>query len=288
VGGESVSFTTRDGSGASVELHGLLWTPAGPEKGAVVLIHGGDGWIDEREGYYGRTLSAAGYTVLAVDSYTPRGVVDTVKDQFRVPTIELTRDAFAARRFLLAHNHRAERIALMGTSKGGGATLYAADRNFLPAETDRFAAVIAFYPSCAIRPRVPKPASALFIGVGEKDDWTGAKPCQELAESFSKAGGKVMVKVYPDALQGFDVDPAHYQPHQLPMAENYSQCTIWIEEDGKPSFAGKRFSATNDPELFAELRKTCVTKGASVGPNPQQRKVAGADLIAFLDRTIGR
>ncbi|GAB3625851.1 hypothetical protein PTE30175_04091 [Pandoraea terrae] len=90
----------------------------------------------------------------------------------------------------------------------------------------------------ALRLAVGKPASARFMALGAKDDWTGVK--------------------------------------------------IWVEEDGKPSYAGKRFAAMNDPEMFAELRKTCVTKGASVGPNPQQRKIAASDLIEFLDETIGK
>ncbi len=176
----------------------------------------------------------------------------------------------------------------MGTSKGGTASLYAADRNFLVDETDRFPAVIAFYPSCAIRPRLPKPASNMFMALGEKDDWTGVRPCLEWAEGYSRAGGKASVKVYPDSMQGFDVDPDHYNQHRIPMAENYSECTIWIEEDGRPSFAGNRFAALNDPELFAQLRKTCGKKGASVGPNPEQRKIAASNLIEFLDGTIGR
>lgn len=287
-GGDFIDFPVRDAAGASHELRGMLWTPKGPAKGAVVLIHGGDGWIDEREGYYGRLLSAAGYAVLAVDSYGARGVIDTVKDQSRVPTIDMTRDALGARRYLMQHDYPAGKIAVMGTSKGGTASLYAADRNFLSTEADRFPAAIAFYPSCAIRPRSPRPASALFMALGEKDDWTGVKPCQELADSYAKAGGRAMVKVYADALQGFDVDPGHYSYHRLPMAENYSQCTVWVEGDGKLSFADKRFAALNDPELFAQLRASCVTKGASVGPNPDQRKAVASDLIEFLDGTIGK
>ncbi len=287
-GGEFINLTTHDASGASLELRGMLWKPAKPAKGAVVLVHGGDGWIDEREGYYGRLLSGVGYAVLAVDSYAARGVVDTVRDQSRVPSLELTRDAFVARRYLLEHNFPAQRIALMGTSKGAAATLYAADRTFLPTEADRFAVAIAFYPGCSTRPRAPKPASVVFMALGERDNWTGVKPCQDLAENYAKAGGKVTVKVYQDSFQGFDVDPLHYTRHDLPMAENYSQCTILVEDDGKPSYAGKRFAALNDPEMFAELRKTCVTKGATVAPNPEQRKVVASDLIAFLDGTIGK
>jgi hypothetical protein len=126
------------------------------------------------------------------------------------------------------------------------------------------------------------------MALGEKDDWTGVKHCRELAEGYSRAGGKTTVKICPDSMQGFDVDPAHYTQHRLQMAENYSQCTIWVEEDGKPSFADKRFCAFNDPEMFAELRETCVTKGASVGTNPEERKAAVSDLLEFPDSTIGK
>ena len=81
----------------------------------------------------------------------------------------MTRDAFSARRFLLEEGYAADRMAVMGFSKGGTVALYEADRNLLPTEADRFPVAISFYPSCSMRPRTPKPASIVFMALGEKE-----------------------------------------------------------------------------------------------------------------------
>ena len=154
-GGTAVSFATKDDSGNSLELRGVLWVPSTPARGAVVLVHGSGGWTDHREGHYGRALSAAGYAALAIDAFGPRGIKKTTEDQSQISQLQMTRDAFSARRFLLERGYAADRMAVMGFSKGGTVALYAADRNLLPTEADRFPVAISFYPSCSMRPRTP-------------------------------------------------------------------------------------------------------------------------------------
>lgn len=146
-GGTDLSFTSLDASGNPLNVRGHLWVPAGPAKGSVVLVHGSSGWTDHREGHHGRALSAAGYAALAIDAFGARGVAGTAEDQARVTAAEMMRDAFAARRLLLEQGFAADRTAIMGFSKGGMVALYAADRNYLPEEKDRFAVSIPFYGS---------------------------------------------------------------------------------------------------------------------------------------------
>lgn len=286
-GGVEVSFTTRDMSGNPLALRGHLWTPAGEAKGAVVLVHGSGGWSDHREGHYGRALSAAGYAALAIDAFGPRGIRETTEDQSQITTVQMTRDAFAARRLLLERGIKADRTAIMGFSKGGTATLNAADRNFLPEETDRFAVVIPFYPGCVVRTRVPRPSGAVFMALGDKDDYTGVEPCQEVAAALRNAGGKVSVKIYPGAAHGFDGHPARTGMIDLPTVENFMNCVLHLEEDGQYSYQGKRY-AENDPELTKEMRRTCVRKGASVWTNLRQKEAATRDVIHFLDNSFGK
>ncbi|MEJ8847592.1 dienelactone hydrolase family protein [Variovorax rhizosphaerae] len=286
-GGVPVSFNSLDGAGASMALRGVLYKPAGDAKGAVVLVHGSGGWSDHREGHYARALSAAGYVALALDSFGPRGIGSTVEDQSRISTLQMTRDAFAARRFLIEQNVPPRRIAVAGFSKGSTVALYAADRNFLPAEKERFAAAAPFYPSSTVRSREPLPASPVFMALGEKDDYTGVKPCQALAADFAGAGGKIDVKVYPGASHAFDGNPAHTRLHRESMAENFMDCVVLLEPDGRQSYDGKTYAST-DPSLLDALRKTCVKKGASLWSNPGQRDVATRDLIEFLDANLTR
>jgi dienelactone hydrolase len=75
-----------------------------------------------------------------------------------------------------------------------------------------FVAAVALYPSCRARygdwradgSGVYKPAAPLLILIGEKDDWTPAEPCRELAARSHGAGLPVDVKIYPGAHHSFD------------------------------------------------------------------------------------
>lgn len=286
-GGESVGFETQDPQRGALRLSGMLWTPAGTPRGAVVLVHGSGGWSDHREGHYGRALAAAGYLALAIDSFGTRGIRNTVEDQAQISALQMTRDAFAARRWLLARGADPQRTAVMGFSKGGTVALYAADRNFVRGETERFQLAIPFYPGCGFRPRVPQPAAALFMALGDKDDYTGVKPCQDLADDFARAGGRVTVKVYAGAAHAFDGNPDQTRMIYIRNAENYLNCTVYVEEDGRLEYAGKTYPA-NDPALLPELRRTCVTKGASVWTHQANKAAATRDAIAFLDAAFVR
>ena len=72
---------------------------------------------------------------------------------------------------------------------------------------------IALYPGCTAqlrrRPEAPgpyRPTAPLLILIGEKDDWTPAEPCRQLAEASAAAGYPVRIKIYPDAHHSFDSD----------------------------------------------------------------------------------
>lgn len=289
-GGTPVTFDTQDASGRALALAGQLWLPAEPAqtaKGAVVLVHGSAGWTDQREGHHARALQAAGYAALAIDAFGPRSIRTTTDDQSQVSSLQMARDAFAARAFLIERGFAAPTLAVMGFSKGGAAALFAADRTFLARQEQRFAAAIAFYPACNTRPRAPKPASTVYLALAEKDDYAGVQPCEALAAAYREAGGKIDVKVYADAAHGFDGDPAHSAMIRLRFAENYIDCTVLVEEDGSHTYAGKRY-ARNDPALLADMRGTCVKKGASVWTHARQKEAATRDVIDFLSRALIR
>ena len=285
-GGAQVRVESPDASGKLTSLNAMFWVPSGTAKGAVVLVHGSGGWTDHTVGHYARAFSAAGYAALAFDSFGARGISNTADDQTQITSMQMTRDAYAARQFLLDRGFKADRLGVMGFSKGGIVALYAADRNFLPQQIERFAVSIPFYPGCVIRPRAPKPVSRIFMALGEKDDWSGVKPCQDLAEDYARAGGTITVKVYPGATHGFDGNPENIRMIQLRTVENYMQCTLYLEDDGQVVHDGKRYGP-NDTALIVELRKTCITKGASVWTNLTQKAAATLDVIEFLDRSFG-
>ena len=290
VGGIAVGVPSPDTDGKTTVLTGMLWWPEGTPRAGIVFANGSGGWRDAREGYYGRMLSALGYAVLAVDSFGARGIADTVADQSSISLIQMTRDAFAARRLLVARGIAPDHTAIMGGSRGGTVALLAADRTFLPAEADRFQVVIAFYPGCNFRVRAPKPSGALFMLLGERDNYTGVKPCQDIAEDYEKAGGKLMLKIYPDSMHAFDGDPAHSRMFHDFMAETFIECVASVEEDGTLVFEGQRFDADRG---FADMvayarRRPCAGHGVIMGTNRKQREIAARDVIEFLNATFSR
>lgn len=279
-GGRDVAFLAPDARAGRVELRGRLWS-ADPASPAVVIVHGSAGWSDHREGHYARAFAEAGFSVLAIDSFGPRGIASTTEDQSQVSSLQMARDALAAGRFLREQGVAAQRQAVMGFSKGGAAALFTADRTFLSDESVRFAATLAFYPACSTRARVPKPASPVFLALGAKDDYSGVEPCRELEAAFRAAGGAVTTVVYPDASHAFDGDPRRTGAQHLRFVENYMNCRLLVEEDGSMSLGDLRFVA-GDPSVLAAMRATCVRKGATVWTNLRQKEQATKDAIAFL------
>ena len=284
-GGSWVDMPSQEASGQAITLRGMLWTPAVPPKGAVVVLHGGGGWSDFREGHYGRALSAAGFAVLAVDSFGSRRIGPGL-DHYRVAFEQMARDGFAARRLLIERGFPAERIALMGSSKGGAGALYAADRHFLPQQQDRFPVALALYPVCHVRARSPQPVSRLWIGLGEKDDLTGTTQCEEIADAYGRAGGRVSVKTYRDAVHGFDGDPANTVLFYASQLESFTRCVVYVEADGQESFEGKTYPA-NGEAIMQAMRKSCVRKGASFWTNVRQKQALTQDIIEFLTASLG-
>lgn len=285
-GGETIAFQSPDATGVTTALRGMLWRSQGPAKGAVVILHGSGGWSDHREGHYARALSDAGYTALAIDSYGARGIGQTTEDQSQISGLQLIRDVYAARRFLIDSGIARDRLAVMGFSRGAWAAYSAMDRTFLPAQQDRFQVALSFYPGCTTRSQSPKPTGEIFMALGERDDYTGVKPCQQMAQGFSDAGGQVTVKIYEDATHAFDGNPANTGMIRLHFVENYMDCVVTVNEKGRAVYVGKEFELENPVEIFSELKRTCVKKGATIWTNPRQKQAATRDAIQFLDSRL--
>ena len=282
VGGTPVEFPTATLAGGGESLRGLLWRPSGTSRGSVVLVHGSSGWTDAREGHYARALSAAGYTVLAIDAFSSRGITSTAEDQTRITTLQMTLDAFSARRYLIGAGADPRRTAVMGFSKGGQVSLYAADLTFLPSQPERFQVVIPVYPGCNARVKQPKPASAMFMLLGEKDDYTGTTTCAAIATDYERAGGSVRVKIYPNSTHAFDGDPRYTSAYRLPTVENYMNCVAEVEPDGSLTYAGKSYAQGETAALARDMKTTCMKKGATFWTNLSQKQRATEDVTNFL------
>jgi dienelactone hydrolase len=214
--------------------------------------------------------------------------VNNLGDNAKLSPFAQARDVFAAKRYLVSIGYPADRMAVMGTSRGGTIALLVADRTFVPDEKDRFAAAIAISAGCILHPKTPKPAARLFIAIGGKDDRVGVQPCKDLASEFAAAGGHVDVKVYPGAGDDFDGHPRNLNMTRDPFSETYVNCNVLVESDGRMTYIGKTFSESDFAALFAEMRKSCIGRGNFSWTNLTQKATVTFDLIDFLDANFRR
>jgi dienelactone hydrolase len=236
---ERVSFESYDidpETAQPVTISALFFRPsthvdhASGRTPAVVALHGCGGMYGtapaRRDRLTGRhqamadLLVAEGYAVLFPDSFNPRGRREICSQKLGNQGITQDKrrlDVLAALEFLRTRpDVDGARVALLGWSHGGSATLAAMNRRhpvvaqFLAAEmpADTFYRIaIAFYPGCieSVRTRFGyAPASPVSIFIGESDDWTSPKPCVALRERMAAIKEPLQVRTYPDTHHGFD------------------------------------------------------------------------------------
>ena len=134
---ETVTVTTKqfllgEKNGRSTTLAAELRIPTtGTGKlPAVILVHGSGGlqtyhvrWADE--------LNSIGVAAVLLDSFAGRGITSTVNDQSQLDTLAMMIDAYQALGMLAQHSQiDANRIAVMGFSKGAVAAVYSSAERF--------------------------------------------------------------------------------------------------------------------------------------------------------------
>jgi dienelactone hydrolase len=172
-------------------LGAYLFRPSGSgQQPAVVFLHGcggvlnSSGQIDARESDWAGRLNAIGFAVLIVNSLTTRHHGETCSVSGSDPEIVRARpkDTYGGLVWLQAQDFvRADRIAVMGSSQGGGGVLFtvgtpsAARPAGLPRERD-FRAGVAFYPgSCNPKAQAESWTTAIPTRARRSSRWPRSK-----------------------------------------------------------------------------------------------------------------
>jgi len=284
-------------TGTTVHVVGHLFLPSGADRlPAVVLLHGSGGIYEALLEYWPQQFNAAGFAVFTLDMFGPRGVRSTVNDQSLVPFAADVADAFAALRLLATHPRiDPKRIAVMGFSRGGTATLRASVERLIAAQNLpdglRYAAAIPTYAGgCSnvfrlvVKPGVFSKSPMLFIH-GDADDYTPIAPCQDYAERIRAAGTPVEFAVIEGAHHKFDADDT--RPRFLPRAGKTTiDCPLEIDIDTFYAY-DRTTGARLQGQAYATMLKDCRASGANVEGNPRARDEAAQAAVAFLRRTLG-
>jgi dienelactone hydrolase len=145
-------FLKGDIEGKPVTISGQLRIAQGSGRlPVVVLQHGSSGYAANID-VWSRELNELGISTFALDAFTGRGLIEVNTNQALLGRLNLILDIYRAIDVLASHPRvDPGRIALMGFSRGGQATLYASLKRFHQLWNKsgvEFAAYIPFYPDC--------------------------------------------------------------------------------------------------------------------------------------------
>jgi len=186
---------------SSHPLVAYLRRPDEPGRHPVVIeLHGCSGF-GTMDVVVADVLKSLGYVALALDSLGDSNVCD--KDPADGGLAEAF-DAYAALDWLAQQSYvDSDRIALLGFSMGGAATLDAVQPGLIEDKKPRhFRAAIAYYPWCKDREGLTTVPTLIFVG--DKDDWTLASWCEEMIARRDGKGSPVKFVVYPGATHAFN------------------------------------------------------------------------------------
>lgn len=284
---------------------GTLFLPEGASRdsqvGAVVLLPGSGGISAGREMEYGAMLSSEGYAALVIDYYVARGF--TADSAYRDKTAGVTEfdvlvDAYAGLRALNTHPAiDSSRIGLIGFSYGGMATRLAMDarvRERLAPDLEPFALHVDFYGPCFQDFGIVRTTGAPLLSLrGGEDASNDLVACARDEAQIRAAGSPVASVIYASAGHAWEVE----RPRAANDFPYIAGCTMTFDEHGRPSVNGRQMIPKGtDPDRAVRHRmrldsgrffEACLKVGYIVGRDEAVKQRSDAELLHFLDSTIG-
>ena len=220
-----------------------------------------------------------GIAAFILDTFTGRGISQTITDQTQLSSFSMIVDAYKGLELLSQHPRiDPTRIAVMGFSKGGFASLYSSVKRFQRlwgTPGIEFAAYISFYTRCDAPLLEDENVSDRPIRLfhGSADDYVPVAPTRRYVDRLKQAGKDIQLTVYEGARHAFD-NPLYSFALSLPDAVLTSNCRRQERQLGNiiNLDTGKIFS----------WKDVCVTRGATVGFDPDASQQAMKDVKDFL------
>lgn len=278
-------FLKGDASaGKPATVNGELRIAQGSGKlPVVVLIHGSSG-VGPNIEMWVRDLNAMGISTFVIDGFTGRGLTVVGPDQSLLGRLNLILDAYRGLDILAKHPRvDASRVAMMGFSRGGQATLFASVKRFNELWNKsgiEFAAHVPFYPDCVTTYQrdtqlTPHPVR-IFHGV--PDDYNPVAPCKAYVERLKAAGNDVELTEYPNAQHAFDNPLGAAKPTPSRNAQTVRHCRVVEEAPGElvNQSTHQRFQYTD----------ACVERDPHTGFDPEATEAARKAVASFLKTTF--
>jgi dienelactone hydrolase len=256
---------------------------------AVMIGHSIGGWKEGSEGVYVKPLLEAGYAVLGLDHFGPRGIKRAADVPGAISPVTPVSDALLALK--LAATHPAidpARIGVMGLSMGGITAEHSAyefvRRKVLGDSPLKFAAHVPFYAPCAnvfSNDGGPVTTGAPMLKLyGGKDETTPREKCERI-DAIARAaepGLRWQSHWYADAYHAWEnpatkpaFHPNHVNARKCPVTD-FGSRVRFIDPDG-------RERPFNGQELQACLK---ASSGYSMGYSPEAATDARQRMLAFF------
>jgi len=276
-------FLMGSTDGMPARISAELRLPPGTTKvAAVMLVHGSDG-IGANVDRWAREMNGIGVAAFLLDSFTGRGITQTVTDQSQLGHLAMIFDAYRALDHLSGHARiDPSRIAVMGFSKGGFVALYASLKRFQRVYGPKgleFAAYIPFYASCNTIYREDEQVSDRPIRLfhGAADDYVSIEPCRKYVERLVRAGKNAQLMEYAGAQHAFD-NPVYSPACFKPDAATTGACS----REERPGGEIVNLE-TGQPFHWSDA---CVKRGATLAYDPVATTEAMRAVKAFLATTF--
>jgi dienelactone hydrolase len=277
-------FLRGDTDGRATTTSGQLRLARGLGRLPVVVLQHGSAGMAPNVEMWARELNKIGVSTFALDGFTGRGLAEVNTNHALLGRLNFILDIYRALDVLANHpSIDPARIALMGFSRGGQATLYASLKRFHRLWNKsgvEFAAYVPFYPDCMTTflsetDVVDRP---IRIFGGTPDDYNPIAACKAYVERLRAAGADVEVTEFPNASHAFD-NPLGAQPAMLqPRYQSARHCKIQEEAEGLLINAD-----TKQPFAYTDA---CVVHGVHVGHDPVATREAKRAVLELFNQVF--
>jgi dienelactone hydrolase len=273
-------FLTGDSNGKPTMIVGQLRIAQGVGRLPLVVLQHGSGGFGPNIEYWSRQLNAASISTFAIDGFTGRGLEEVNSNHALLGRLNFILDIYRSLDVLAAHPRTdPQRVALMGFSRGGQATLYASLKRFQRMWNKSgidLVAYLPFYPDCMTTyiGDLDIERRPVRIFGGTLDDYNPVSVCKGYVERLKAAGHDVELTEYPNASHGFDNVLAPRPAAVFPTFQSARNCRIAEQPGGVLVNLD-----TKQPFNFTDA---CVVHGPHVGHDPIATEASTKAVKAFL------
>ena len=278
-------FLKGEDLGPVVTLAGELRIPVSlsSAKLPLIIITHGSGGINSANQSWVFDLNSEGYATFLIDSFSGRGLTQVSTDQTKLGRFAGVLDIYRAFEKLSDHPRiDINRVAIVGTSRGGTAAIYTAMKRFQDKWSQKFKALASYpmYPSCFDKieqdEAITMPIHAFY---GEMDDLASKDSCERWIERLSRAGKNATYIEYPNANHSFDSLLGSKTPTVSKGEKTLRNCRI-SEVSG--------VLINTDEQKPYSYQDACVSVDPKVGYDPVAAKLAHKSVIDDLKKLFNQ